>query len=243
MDVIPAIDIIGGRCVRLRQGDYSMATVYETNPVDVAKSFWDSGFKRLHVVDLDGAKAGRPVNLAIVERIAAQTDALIDVGGGLKTGADFAAVFGAGATMATVGTLAATDRGLTCALLRQWGPNRLILGADSHDGRIAVSGWSKVTDLAVIDYVCAYLCEGFTTVICTDISKDGMMGGPSFDLYRQLIAKATSYGLVLELIASGGVSSLDDLAGLETVGCTGAIVGKALHDGVLDARTAALRQW
>lgn len=236
MEVIAAIDIIDGRCVRLRQGDYDQATFYQDNPVDIAKRLSDAGLQRLHLVDLDGAKAGYPVNVSVIEKIAQSTSLVIDVGGGLKSGADFARVFNAGAAMATVGTLAATNRELTQALLKQWGPSRLILGADGKDGKVAVSGWNKVTDLPLVDYICGYLCEGFTTVICTDISKDGMLSGPSVDLYREIIAKATSYGLMIRLIASGGVTSIQDLHELTACGCTGAIVGKALHEGLLTVK-------
>ena len=241
MEVIPAIDIIGGKCVRLRQGDFNAAHVYDDDPVVAAKKFETAGLRRLHVVDLDGAKAGHPFNLRIIEQIARQTDLILDVGGGLKSGANYSDIFNAGAAMATVGTLAATNRELTCALLRQWGPTRLILGADSRDGFVSVSGWRETTALSTIDYVCNYLCEGFTTVICTDIAKDGMLQGPSLELYEMMIAKASSYGLKINLIASGGVASIEDLDRLNTIGCSGAIIGKALHDNLVDA--ASLAQW
>jgi phosphoribosylformimino-5-aminoimidazole carboxamide ribotide isomerase len=229
MIVIPAMDIIDGSCVRLRMGDYATKQVYATDPVEVAKQFADHGLRRLHLVDLDGARAKRVVNIDVLKRILSSVDLVIDVGGGLHTKEDFQAVFSAGAAMATVGSLAARDRSLTLELLDAWGPQRLILGADCREGSIAVSGWEKTTGIPVVEFVAGYLGAGFSKVISTDISKDGMMEGPSISLYRTLMSAMDARGLHIELIASGGVSSLGDLDELKEAGLSGAIVGKALY--------------
>ncbi len=234
MIAIPAMDIIGGSCVRLRMGDYDTKQVYATDPVEVAKRFAGSGLRRLHLVDLDGARAKQVRNLDMLERISASVDLTIDVGGGLQSAQDFSSVFDAGAAMATVGSLAARDRNLTLELLHRWGSERLILGADCRDGMIAVSGWESTTDLPVVDFIAGYLSSGFTKVVSTDISRDGMMSGPALALYEAIMSRAARDGLAIELIASGGIRSLGDLEVLSRAGLSGAIIGKAIYEGAID---------
>lgn len=235
MTVIPAMDIIDGCCVRLSMGDYASKRVYGENPVAMAKMIEESGLKRLHLVDLDGAKAGHVVNQKVLEEIAEQTSLIVDVGGGLKSEQDFATVFSSGAAMATVGSLAAVDRELTLRLLAAYGSGRLILGADCKEGMIAVSGWLETTALPLEEFIRSYLREGFTTVISTDIARDGMLSGPATQLYARLIATMKAEGLPLNLIASGGIRGLDDLDELDKAGLSGAIVGKALYEGAVSA--------
>lgn len=242
MIAIPAMDIIDGSCVRLRMGDYAEKTVYHSNPVDMAKQFADSGLRRLHLVDLDGARAKHVVNLTIIERIANETPLILDVGGGLKTAEDLDAVFHAGAHMATVGSLAALDRELTLSLLETWGADKLILGADCKDGKIAVGGWSTVTNIPVETFVSSYLEAGFRKVISTDISRDGMLNGPSLKLYSSLIDAARTCNCALELIASGGIRNIEDLDMLEKLGLSGAIIGKALYEGAVTTESLAMWQ-
>lgn len=234
MMTIPAMDIIDGACVRLRMGDYSTKRVYHGSPLDQAKIFADAGLERLHLVDLDGAKAGHVVNLNVLESIARHTDLIIDVGGGIQSSDDFSAVFSAGAAMATVGSLAARDRETTLAMLDTWGSEKLILGADCKDGMIAVSGWASVTNLDIDSFVASYLQAGFYRVVSTDIGRDGMLNGPAIDLYRHLIQSMRAQSLSMELIASGGIRSITDLKALEQAGLAGAIVGKALYEGLID---------
>lgn len=242
MIAIPAMDIIDGSCVRLRMGDYTSKQVYSADPTELAKMFADTGLTRLHLVDLDGAKAGRVRNLRVLEQIAGKTDLVIDVGGGLQSRQDFEAVFSAGAAMATVGSLAARDRELTCSLLQMFGPDRLVLGADCREGKIAVSGWETTTDLAVYDFVATYLAAGFHTVVSTDISRDGMMNGPSVELYEALMDDMAKRGLSMELIASGGIRSLADLDILVEKGLSGAIIGKAMYEGAIEPKSLAAWQ-
>src|SRR5690554_2710950 len=241
MIAIPAMDIIDGSCVRLKMGDYAQKRVYHDDPVEVAKRCSDFGLKRLHLVDLDGARAGHVVNLRVMENIARETDLVIDVGGGLKTEADMESVFNAGAAMATVGSIAAQNRELTLTMLETWGSDRLILGADCRDGLIAVGGWSTVTDLDVDEFVLSYLTAGFISVVSTDIARDGMMNGPSLELYRRLLERVAASKLTMSLIASGGVRSIADLDDLESVGVSGAIIGKALYEGAMTEK--ALAEW
>lgn len=231
MYVIPAIDIINSRCVRLRQGDYQQVTTYSEDPLALAKEFEEAGFRHLHVVDLDGAKAGHPVNHQLISEMARQTNLIIDVGGGLKREEDFTALFEAGVAAATVGSLAVENPQLSRRLLEKWGPGRLILGADSRNRQVAVSGWQETKELDVLEFVRSYFEVGFRRIIATDIAKDGMLSGPALELYRELLLEEPS----LELIASGGVTTMADLTALRTLGCQGAIVGKALLDGLLSA--------
>lgn len=233
---IPAMDIIDGSCVRLRMGDYSSKQVYHADPLEMAKAFVDAGLKRLHLVDLDGAKAGHTVNLKVLEAIARDTDLIIDVGGGLQSPQDFASVFSAGAWMATVGSLAAKDRETTLSILETWGTKRLILGADCKDRMIAVSGWTATTSQHIQDFVVSYVKAGFSQVVSTDIGRDGMLNGPAVELYRDVLQAVEAQAMKIDLIASGGIRSLDDLEILRGMGLSGAIVGKALYEGYIDPK-------
>lgn len=227
MEIIPAIDIIDGKCVRLTQGDYDRKTVYNDDPLEVAKAFEAAGIKRLHLVDLDGAKAGAIKNWRVLEAVASKTKLVVDFGGGIKTKKGLDLVFQAGAAFATIGSLAVKDQRLFSSWLEEYGPEKFLLGADVKDEKIAVSGWLETTSINVIDFIRGYAEKGMTQVFCTDISKDGQMEGPSLDLYEQIIAAFPT----LKFIASGGVSSVHDLDELQRIGCSGAIVGKAFYEG------------
>lgn len=233
MVIIPAMDIIDGQYVRLKMGDYTKKEVYGEDPLEMAKKIEDAGLKRLHLVDLDGAKARHIVNVKVLEKIARHTSLVIDVGGGLQSKQDFVDVFSAGASMGTVGSLAAKQRDLTLELFQYWGPDKLILGADCRNGLIAVGGWEHTTDLSLFDFVASYLQEGFTKVISTDISRDGMLNGPSIELYVELMQAMEDKGYKMELIASGGVRSIEDLDKLHSEKLSGAIIGKALYEGLV----------
>jgi phosphoribosylformimino-5-aminoimidazole carboxamide ribotide isomerase len=225
--VIPAIDIIEGKCVRLSQGDYTQKKVYNEHPLEVAKQFEDAGLKRLHLVDLDGAKEGKVRNWKVLETIAGKTSLIIDFGGGIKQEKDVEIVFNSGAAMATIGSLAVKNKDTFSAWLRQFGADKFLLGADVKDEKIAVSGWLETTDIWVYDFIESYVQQGIQQVFCTDVSKDGMMQGPSVKLYKNIIEKFPA----LYFIASGGVSSLRDLEQLQQIGCKGAIIGKAIYEG------------
>lgn len=230
MEIIPAIDIIDGCCVRLSQGAYDQKKVYDTDPLNVARRYEDAGLSRLHLVDLDGARSGHVVNTAVLERIASGTRLVVDFGGGVKSDEDLLRVFDCGASQVTCGSVAARQPDMVFGWLERWGADRLILGADCRDGRIATVGWTEKTDLEVGEFIARYLRAGLRRVICTDIACDGMLGGPSLELYRRLIATMSAEGLPMELIASGGVSSVEDLLSLRKAGLTGAIVGKAIYE-------------
>lgn len=229
MDIIPAIDIIGGSCVRLSQGDYALKKEYASDPLEMAKRFEDHGLTRLHLVDLEGAKGGTIVNLQSLERIASNTGLAIDFGGGIKCGGDLRDAFNAGASMVTCGSIAVSDPSLVESWLAQYGPDKLILGSDAKGGMIATHGWLETTSLKVGPFIDSYLVKGFFRVICTDIALDGMLRGPSFALYDELIATRPS----LHLIASGGIASIEDVYALHKAGLGGAIIGKALYEGAI----------
>ena len=226
MQIIPAIDIIDGKCVRLTQGDYNQKTIYNENPLEVAKTFEASGLKRLHLVDLDGAKAGAVKNWKVLELIAANTSLVIDFGGGVKTEADLDIVFGAGAAMATIGSLAVKNEVLFVQWLQQYGADKFLLGADVKDEKIAIAGWLETTEISIYDFIGKYIAHGIQQVFCTDVSKDGKLEGPSIKLYQEIMFQFPG----LHFIASGGVSSMADLDALEKIGCAGAIVGKAIYE-------------
>ncbi|MGZ3866820.1 MAG: 1-(5-phosphoribosyl)-5-[(5-phosphoribosylamino)methylideneamino]imidazole-4-carboxamide isomerase [Bacteroidia bacterium] len=226
MEIIPAIDIIEGKCVRLTQGDYARKTVYNENPLEVAKEFEAIGIKRLHLVDLDGAKKGSVVNLAVLEKISSGTNLVIDFGGGIKNDNDIESVFNAGADIATIGSIAVKEPEKFYSWVEKYGPDKILLGADVKNEKIAVSGWLENTDVSVFDFLKGHLANGVTNVFCTDISKDGLLQGPSTDLYKKIIAKFAE----INLIASGGVSNVNDLHELRSIGCTGVIVGKAIYE-------------
>ncbi len=224
--IIPAIDIINGKCVRLTQGDYSQMKVYNENPLEVAKAFEDIGLQRLHLVDLDGAKEGAVKNWKVLEKIAGKTSMIIDFGGGLKTVADVEIVFNSGAALATVGTLAVKEEELFKMMLQHFGAATFLLGADVKGEKISVSGWTQQTNLYVMDFIRNYQQSGVQQFFCTDISKDGMLEGPATELYKKLFGEIEN----LQLIASGGVSSMKDVDTLQNIGCTGAIIGKAIYE-------------
>lgn len=226
MRLIPAIDIIDGKCVRLTRGDYDTRKIYDRDPVETARNFEDSGLKYLHLVDLDGAAAGSIVNYKVLERIAVQTSLQIDFGGGVRSREDVRIAFESGASQITGGSIAVNKPDVFGQWLEDYGNERIILGADSKDRKIAISGWTEVSGRDVVDYIAGYEKKGVKYVICTDIEKDGMLGGPSLRLYGEILSKTG-----VRLIASGGVSLLKDLFRLEEIGCEGAIIGKALYEG------------
>jgi phosphoribosylformimino-5-aminoimidazole carboxamide ribotide isomerase len=227
MEVIPAIDIIEGKCVRLTQGDFAQKKIYNERPLEVALAFEDAGLRRLHLVDLDGAKAGAVRNWKVLETIAAKTGLVVDFGGGIKTSADVDIVFNSGAALATVGSIAVKDGELFISWLREYGAGRFLLGADVKNEKIAVSGWLETTDRWVYDFIGEYFEKGVKQIFCTDVSKDGLMQGPALELYRNIVGKFPE----LHFIASGGVSSVDDIQRLEEAGCKGVIIGKAIYEG------------
>lgn len=226
MIIIPAIDIINGKCVRLTKGDYAQQIVYNDNPVEVAKQFEDAGITRLHIVDLDGAKAGAIINLGVLEKVAAATGLLIDFGGGVKTIADVSNIFNAGAAIVTIGSLAVKKPALLEEWLMEFGTDKFLIGADVLDGKIKISGWLEDGGIHIFDFIGKMLSLGVTNIFCTDISKDGVMEGPSVDLYKKIIEEHPE----VNLIASGGVSNINDVLALKEIGCRGAIIGKAIYE-------------
>jgi phosphoribosylformimino-5-aminoimidazole carboxamide ribotide isomerase len=226
MTIIPAIDIIDGKCVRLTQGDYSQKKIYNEDPLEVAKQFEDAGLIRLHLVDLDGAKAGAVKNWKVLETIAGKTSLIIDFGGGITTDKDVKIVFDSGAKLATAGSIAVKNDQEFIKWLIQFGAENFLLGADVKNEKIAIHGWQETSDINVYDFIEKYIQQGVRQVFCTDISKDGKLEGPAIDLYRNIIEKFPD----LLFIASGGVSSIKDIEELEKIGCHGAIVGKAIYE-------------
>ncbi|MDT8413969.1 MAG: 1-(5-phosphoribosyl)-5-[(5-phosphoribosylamino)methylideneamino]imidazole-4-carboxamide isomerase [Flavobacteriaceae bacterium] len=230
MRIIPAIDIIDGKCVRLSKGDYSTQKIYNEDPLEVAKSFEAHGIQYLHVVDLDGAKSQHIVNYKVLERIATNTSLQIDFGGGIKSDKDLQIAFESGASQITGGSIAVKNPTLFQKWLSMYGLDKIILGADAMEGKIAVSGWQETSQSDLIPFVNSYLQIGVRYVICTDISKDGMLQGPAFDLYKQMINDLHTEENPLSLIASGGISHIDELPKLNTLGCEGVIIGKAIYE-------------
>ena len=226
MQIIPAIDIIEGKCVRLTEGDYAQKKIYNEDPLEVAKQFEGVGLMRLHLVDLDGAKSGKVINWKVLEKIANKTNLVIDFGGGIKTEATLKTVLDTGATYATIGSLAVKERAIFEQWIEQFGADIFMLGADVHTEKIAVGGWLEKTEIDVYDFIGSYMSKGVTQLFCTDIQKDGKLEGPSIELYQKILAKYPT----LQLIASGGVSALKDLEELRTIGCSAAIVGKAIYE-------------
>jgi len=226
VQIIPAIDIIDGNCVRLEQGDYNKISLYHREPLEVAKRFEDAGLKRLHLVDLDGAKAGAVKNWKTLELIAGKTSLIVDFGGGVKNQTDVEIVFNSGAALVTVGSIAVKDEKELVGWLLRYGAERFLLGADVKQEKITVNGWQEDTDVWIYDFIQKYIDHGIKQIFCTDVSRDGKLGGPATDLYKNIITKFSG----LLFIASGGVSSIDDLKTLEEVGCKGIIVGKAIYE-------------
>jgi phosphoribosylformimino-5-aminoimidazole carboxamide ribotide isomerase len=231
MRIIPAIDIIDGKCVRLTKGDYSTQKTYNENPLEVAKAFEDVGIQYLHLVDLDGAKSERVVNHKVLELIASQTKLKVDFGGGLKSTEDVKIAFEFGANQITGGSVAAKNVALFLEWLAIYGSEKIILGADCKDRKIATNGWMETSDVDVVAFIENYKTKGISTVICTDIAKDGMLQGASNSLYKEIIETTG-----INLIASGGVSSLSDLEDLKSLGCEAAIVGKAFYEGKISLK-------
>ena len=227
IELIPAIDIIDGKCVRLSQGDYDRRKEYNERPLEVAKRLQDAGIRRLHVVDLDGAASSHIVNYKSLEEIAGHTELAIDFGGGLKSDEDLRIAFECGASMVTGGSIAVKDTETFCRWLSFYGSERIILGADAKDKKVAVSGWKENSDLELLPFISAYVERGISKVICTDISKDGMLQGPAVELYQEILEQHPS----LHLIASGGVGSMDDIKRLEEAEVPAVIFGKALYEG------------
>jgi phosphoribosylformimino-5-aminoimidazole carboxamide ribotide isomerase len=227
IEIIPAIDLIDGKCVRLSQGDYAQKTVYNENPLEVAKMFADTGIRRLHLVDLDGAKAQHIINHNVLEKITTGTDLIVDFGGGLKTDEDLRIAFECGASMITGGSIAVKNPGIFSSWITKFGGEKIILGADVKDEKISVGGWLETTELELIPFIQNYLLKGISKVICTDISKDGMLQGPAIELYKKMIAGQPD----MYLIASGGVSSIRDIEMLQEAAIPAVITGKAIYEG------------
>ena len=226
MRIIPAIDIIDGKCVRLSKGDYDTKKIYNENPVEVAKEFEDFGIQYLHLVDLDGAKAKKIINQKVIENIAKNTNLIIDFGGGIRSEEDLQKAFDSGAKKVTLGSIAVVNPELCLAWLEKFGAEKLILGADCLDRKIKTSGWLENSETDVVDFIKEYQKKGFREVVCTDISKDGMLQGPSIALYKEILENST-----IELIASGGISNIEDVQKMKKIGCAGTIIGKAIYEG------------
>jgi phosphoribosylformimino-5-aminoimidazole carboxamide ribotide isomerase len=236
MEIVPAIDIIGGKCVRLTQGDYARKKIYNEQPLEIARQFEDAGLSRLHLVDLDGARAGRVKNWRVLELIAAKTGLLIDFGGGIHSNEDIDILFNAGADWATVGSIGVKNEELFYEWLVRYGPEKFLLGADTRDERIVVNGWQEITDIRIDDYIRKYIDKGILQIFCTDTGKDGMLEGPAIGLYKKIIAEFPS----LHLIASGGVAKIADLFELQQIGCRGVIIGKAIYEGRISIKELSL---
>ena len=232
IELIPAIDIIGGQCVRLTKGDYDQKTVYRNSPAEVAKEFEQIGFKLLHVVDLDGAKSKHIVNEQVLKAITAETNLVVDFGGGIKTDADIEKAFSAGASMVTIGSIAVTDPDRFMGWLEKYGASRIILGADVRNGKISINGWKEDSGEALLPFMKKYIDAGVRNVLCTEISKDGTLAGPAIDLYKEMMATYPE----LHLIASGGVSSIDDIKALEAASIPAVVFGKAIYEGKINLK-------
>lgn len=226
IEIIPAIDLIDGKCVRLSQGDYNKKTIYNENPLEVAKMFEAAGIRRLHLVDLDGAKASHIVNHKVLNLLSTKTNLIIDFGGGLKSDKDLEIAFNSGAKMITGGSIAVKERDTFLKWLQRYGSEKIILGADAKDGNIAISGWLETTELPVVEFISDFHEKGIIKVISTDISRDGMLTGPSVELYREIVDKLPN----VEIIASGGIATMNDILKLAEIGVPGVIMGKAIYE-------------
>lgn len=232
IELIPAIDIIDGRCVRLTKGDYEQKTIYSDSPVDIAKKMEAIGFKRLHVVDLDGAKSRHIVNTAALQSIATTTSLTVDFGGGIKTDHDIETAFRNGASMVTIGSIAATNPELLDTWIERYGADRIILGADVRDGHISINGWKEDSELELLHFLDRYVKRGIRNVLCTDISRDGTLTGPALPLYKDIMKAFPE----LHLIASGGVSCMEDIEKLDEAGIPAVVFGKAIYEGRIDMK-------
>ena len=232
MKIIPAIDIIGGKCVRLSKGDYTTQKTYSENPLDMAKQFEDFGVKYLHVVDLDGAKAKEIINYKTLELLATKTSLIVDFGGGIKSEEDVKIAFNSGAKQITVGSIAAQNPTLMLEWLQKYGSEKIILGADCKDRKIATNGWLESSGDDVVSFIQEYEKNGIVYSIVTDIEKDGMLSGPAFDLYDEILSETNQ----TKLIASGGITTIDDVIKLSEMGCEGAIIGKAIYEGTINLK-------
>jgi phosphoribosylformimino-5-aminoimidazole carboxamide ribotide isomerase len=229
IELIPAIDIIAGKCVRLTKGDYDQKTEYG-EPLEMAREFERIGFKRLHMVDLDGAKSKHIVNSKVLTQVTSETSLEVDFGGGIKTHTDIEAAFDAGAQMVTVGSIAVTQPNLFTWWLQKYGPDRMILGADVRNGKISINGWKEDSTEDLLPFLKKYVDAGVKNVLCTEISKDGTLAGPAFELYAQVMEKYPQ----LHLIASGGVSSIEDIKALDAIGVPAVVFGKAIYEGKIN---------
>lgn len=232
IEIIPAIDIIDGKCVRLTQGDYSQKTVYNEDPVEIAKMFEDAGIKRLHTVDLDGARSSHVVNTRVIERIATHTNLTIDFGGGIKSDEDLRKAFDAGSQMVTIGSVAVKEPELFASWVETYGGEKIILGADVKNGYISISGWLEEGEQKLMDFICHHTKNGIHNVLCTDISRDGMLQGPAIELYKDIMAHYPT----LHLIASGGVSCINDIERLNDAGIPAVVFGKAIYEGRINLK-------
>lgn len=230
IELIPAIDIINGQCVRLTKGDYGQKAVYRDSPAEVAKEFEEIGFTRLHVVDLDGAKSKHIVNDNVLRRITTETCLTVDFGGGIKTDEDIEKAFASGASMVTIGSIAVTQPDLFMGWLKKYGAERIILGADVRHGKISINGWKEDSAEDLLPFLQKYVDAGVKNVLCTEISKDGTLAGPAIDLYKEVMAAYPE----MHLIASGGVSSLDDIKALDAAGIPAVVFGKAIYEGKIN---------
>lgn len=230
IELIPAIDIIGGECVRLTKGDYDCKTVYANSPIEMAKRFEKAGFKRLHVVDLDGAKSKHIVNVDTLKAITTETSLVVDFGGGIKTDDDIEKAFSHGASMVTVGSVAITNKELFAGWLEKYGADRIILGADVRHGKISINGWKEDSEEDLLPFLKYYIDKGVRNVLCTEISKDGTLAGPAIELYKEIMAEYPH----INLIASGGVSGIDDIKALNEAGIPATVFGKAIYEGKID---------
>lgn len=236
MRIIPAIDIINGKCVRLSKGDYSTMKIYNEDPLEAAKEFEDHGITYLHLVDLDGAKSNHIVNHKILEKIASNTNLKIDFGGGLKSDKDLEIAFESGAHQITGGSIAVKDPETFKSWIKKYGNDRIILGADANNEKVAISGWMEESKELLIPFIKTYRNEGVKYVICTDIARDGMLQGPAFDLYKRILEETGVKGDPIKLIASGGISTFDEIPRLAELGCEGTIIGKALYEGKISLK-------
>lgn len=238
IEIIPAIDLIEGKCVRLSQGDFARKKIYSENPLETAKMFEDAGLRRLHIVDLDGAKSGKLANLKVLETIAARTNLTIDFGGGIKTDDDISAVFEAGAGIASIGSVAVKQPEKFFAWLEKYGGERILLGADVRDKKLAINGWQTATEIEIVPFLKKYFARGVSQTFVTDISKDGVLQGAANELYAEILSEIPA----LDLIASGGVSSAEDIENLEKIGCASVIIGKAIYEGRIKVKSGRVEK-